>query len=69
MLVSTVFALFVAGAYAAPQYVMYEQQQPFSISALEEHLSSVPEGSHLSQLQLLSLQKCRRADTSDRILS
>lgn len=44
MLASAVFALLAAGAQAAPQLVISNDQQVFSIAALEEHLSSVPEG-------------------------
>jgi len=38
------FLLSTVGAYAAPQQTFNQKQEPFSSSALEDHLSHVPEG-------------------------
>lgn len=47
--------LFIAGAYAAPQKALNQGQELFSLSALEDHLSHVPEGTQcLTERRVLS---------------
>lgn len=45
MLVSAVLAVLATAAHAAPQHILAGEQQILTLAALEEHLSSVPEGS------------------------
>jgi hypothetical protein len=50
--------LSIAGVYAAPQQTLGPEQELFSLSALEQHLSNVPEGTSLL-IQRRASSRCR----------